>query len=305
MTLELTLFSPTLRSLSMNQAILEALAYSDIFDYPLRLDELHRYLPAPASLEELSRALSTPDRRMGSRADYYFLAGREKLVGLRLEREAASRPAYRRAIRYGRLLGSLPFIRMVGLTGSLAVRNCDDRADLDYMLVAGHGRVWLARALAVLLGRMIAPSGDTLCPNLIISEEALEWPQPDLYSARELCQMVLVSGPEVYLRLRQVNIWTLAFLPNALDQPADGREPTRNPGRLSRLGELALHNPIGDRLEGWERRRKIRRFSRQAGYGKETLFNEDICQGNFNNHGAWTSSQFQERIARLGLERIA
>ena len=43
--------TPTPRP-SLERAILEALTYSDIFEHPLRLDELHRYLPFLADVDE-------------------------------------------------------------------------------------------------------------------------------------------------------------------------------------------------------------------------------------------------------------
>jgi len=63
-----------------------------------------------------------------------------KLSRFVFKEEKASLRAYDRALRYGRILGRLPFIRMVTLTGSLAVRNCDEAGDYDYMLVAKTGR---------------------------------------------------------------------------------------------------------------------------------------------------------------------
>ncbi len=163
----------------------------------------------------------------------------------------------------------------------------------------------MARAFALLLGRLTAFSGHVLCPNVIISERTLEWPNPDLYSARELCQMIPISGMRVYHRLRLVNAWTFNYLPNATDPPGDGQEPAKNSKWLSRLGEIALSNSVGDRLEKWEMERKAKRFSLQSGFGAETQFNTDICQGNFNHHGAWTRAQFQRRMNELGLEESA
>jgi hypothetical protein len=284
----------------MDDAILETLAYSDVFDYPLRLDELHRYLSLSVSVEELHRALEDPDKRIGTQNGFYFLAGRQSLVGVRQKRNETSRGALQRAAHYGRILGRLPFIRMVGLTGSLAVANCDDAADLDYMLVAAHGRVWTARAFALLFGRATAIFGHTLCPNLIISEQVLEWPQRDLYSARELCQMVPIFGGEVYSRLRQANAWIKALLPNAGDAPGSNSIPSVH--FLWRASvEFPLRQSLWDPLEAWEMERKTRRFTSQRGYGVETVFNETTCQGNFDHHGTQTRDAYRHRLRMLGL----
>ncbi len=299
MALAFDLQPPQTEFSSFERAILETLAYSDIFDYPLKLDELHRYLTTPASLEQVAACLSQTEL-VESKNDFYFLKGRADIVSLRLQRERISSKSFARALSYGRILGGLPFIRMVALTGSLAVRNCDETGDYDYMLVARTGRVWLARAFALLLNRIANLLGETLCPNLIISERTLEWPAHDLYSAREICQMIPISGEGVYSALRVANPWVSGFLPNVSAPVIVDKVKDPHPS-FQRILEIPLRSEFGGRLETWEMTRKVARFTRQAGYGLETNFNADICQGNFDHHGSWTMKKYHERLSRLGL----
>ena len=301
MSLELPQRLAPLQFASIEHAVLEALAYSDIFDFPLRIEELYRYLPLPAGLSDLAETLNSHNDLFEKCDGYYFLPGRRGSIVLRQEREEASRPAFRRALRFGYFLGALPFIRMVGLTGSLALLNCDRNADIDYFLVAAHGRVWLARAFALLVGRVTAVRGNTLCPNLIISERVPEWRQHDLYSAHEVCQMIPLSGDAVYSHLRQANSWTNGFLPNASGAPPLSPKAAPRFPLAQGLGERLFRGKFGDRLEAWEMNRKIKRFTRQAGYGVETSFNADICQGNFSHHGLQSMESYRRRLAKLGL----
>ncbi len=271
------------------------LAYSDIFDYPLTLQETHRYLQGmTCTLDEVRICLASSNS-IEYKDGYYFLPGRGHIVSLRQSREQISRRAYGRAIFYGRILGKLPFIRMVALTGSLAVRNCDETGDYDYMLVTSIGRVWTARAFALLLNRFARSFGHTLCPNLIISGSALEWREHSLYLAHEMYQMVLITGEDVYRRLLGSNQWTKNYLPNAC--PVVSKIY-----KTSGIWKGFDHTHIIDKFETWEMNRKIARFICQAGFGKETVFSEDICQGNFDHHAQWTSEQYQNRLSELGLE---
>ena len=294
---------PNMLTGDLEHAILEALAYSDIFEYPLRLDELHRYLPLRAKVEQLSGALESLNGRVGRKDGFYFLAGREAFVEIRGQCEARSQKLMPRALKYGRVLGFLPFVRMVALTGSLAVRNISGDQDFDYMLVAAPGRVWTARAFALLFNRFVHLFGHTLCPNLIVSENALEWPVQDLYSARELCQMIPITGLDVYSRLLKANAWAKEFLPNALMESnslLSGNLQERVPV-LQRMIEFILRGSAGERFEQWEMNRKIARFSKQAGFGEETVFNSEVCQGNFHHHRKWTRDAFQERLNNTSL----
>lgn len=286
----------------LSEAILQTVAYSDIFDYPLTAPQVHQYLTGvQASVEEVAQALEEgPVTRAG---DYFTLPGREEIVSVRAEREARSHQLLPRAIRYGRVLGALPYIRMVALTGSLAVMNISESADFDYMLVAARGRVWTARAFALAFNRLTRLRGHTICPNLIISETALAWPLHDLYSARELYQMKLIKGRDVYTRLMKVNQWAKDFLPNAfLESNSLLFENHREQApALQSLMELPLHGKLGDRFENWEMDRKIARFQKQAGYGDETVFTAEICQGNFQHHRKWTKEVLENKLAALDI----
>ena len=293
---------------SLQRAILEALAYSDIFEHPLRLDELHRYLPMRAEVGELTSALNSLQGYVESQDEFYFLPGRADIVEIHRQREARSHELLPYAIRYGRILGSLPFVRMVALTGSLAVLNLSKNSDFDYMLVTAKGRVWTARLFAVALNRTANLFGHTLCPNLIVSETALQWPLHDLYSARELVQMIPITGMDVYNRLMRANEWAEDFLPNAHlslrgERSSAWQYPLLN-GRLLRLSlrsllamtESCLRSNPGNRFEQWEMTRKIKRFSKLPGFGEETIFTADLCQGNFHHHRKWTREVFEEKL---------
>jgi hypothetical protein len=288
----------------LRRAVLEALAYSDIFEFPLRLEEIHRFLPLRASVEEVADTVSELGVDIETQGGYYFLARRGQIVDLRRERELRSRSLFSLAFKCGRILGSLPFIRMVALTGSLAVMNVSKDVDFDYMLVTQPGRLWTARAFALLLNRMTKKRGHTLCPNLIVSEAALEWPLHDLYSARELYQMIPIGGMDVYQRLIHANAWAKEFLPNCSSEEK-AATPVLTEGvrkvatTFQSLLEFPLRGKFGDRFERWEMTRKIARFSKQEGFGEETTFNAEICQGNFHHHRRWTWEMFEGKLANL------
>jgi hypothetical protein len=286
---------------SLSRAVLQTVAYADIFDYPLTALEIHRYLTGVcASVEAVHRALEE-DHLVMRVGDYFVLPAREEIVSIRVQREARSRKLLPRAIQYGRILGALPYVRMVALTGSLAVLNVSNVVDFDYMLVTAPGRLWTARAFAIALNRFTRVQGHTLCPNLIISENILEWPVQDLYSARELCQMIPITGFDVYSRLMDANQWLRSFLPNAVMASGVSTVPQGRVPALQRLFEFPLRGKIGDRFEQWEMNRKIARFSRQQGFGEETVFNAEICQGNFDHHGGWTRQALEKRLAEFDL----
>jgi hypothetical protein len=280
------------------RAVMQTVAYSDIFDYPLTAREIHRYLTGVhATFEEVALALD--EGLVMQTGDYFTLPGREGLSHIRIQREKRSRKLLPIAIRYGRILGALPYIRMVALTGSLAMLNISKHVDFDYLLVTSPGRVWTARAFALLLNRLVRSSGHTICPNLILAETALGWPLHDLYSARELYQMIPITGMDVYQRLLETNQWAREYLPNCSHDSSREQSATDVATTIKLFFELPLRGKFGDRLEQWEMNRKIARFKKQAGFGEETLFNAEVCQGNFHHHRKWTLEALQQRLDSL------
>src|SRR5690606_24954809 len=91
--------------------------------------------------------------------------------------------------------------------------------DLDYFLVTQSGRVWMARAFAVLLVRVFKLRGVVICPNFVLAQDALAQARQDLYTAHEVSQVVTVyDNADIYARFRRENGWVLAHMPNAIGE---------------------------------------------------------------------------------------
>ena len=205
------------------------------------------------------------------------------------------------ALDYGAWLARLPFVRMVALTGALAVRNAsDDDDDLDYVLVTAPGRVWLARAFAILLVRLAKRRGVVVCPNYVLAESALAQETHDLFMAHEVAQMVPIFGRRLYQAMRNSNPWAADFLANA--NAAFYVEAERMPAGLGggskRAAEFLLGGRLGDALESWEYRRKLRRFSAdmQTPHHAAQLDDQHV-KGHFNDHGHPVMETYQRTPA--------
>src|SRR5438309_1230064 len=190
---------------AFERAIVQAVAYADVFDYPLTGEEIHRYLVGvPASRSAVRAALSVPPNGLIRSGRYFTLAGRESAIETRRARAAHALDYWRRAVRYGHAMSNLPFVRMVAVTGGLAMDNMSD-GDIDYLVVTEPGRLWLCRALIVGLVRVAALKGTELCPNYLLSERALVLSERNLFTAHEVAQMVPLAGQQTYARMRELN----------------------------------------------------------------------------------------------------
>jgi hypothetical protein len=284
-------------------AILETVTYADIFDYPLTTAEIHRYLIGQrCSREAVQAALDDAaiiPERLRRTDDLYALADREAIVTTRRQRQRLSGRFWPRARRYGRMIASLPFVKMVAVTGELAMDNVRESSDIDYFIVTEHRRLWLCRLFVLGVVHLAARFGDTVCPNYLLSERTLTLSERDLYSAHEVVQMIPLSGLDTYARFRQLNQWVYDFLPNAVGAPRQLRTlPQARPARA--LAERALRTRVGSLLEGWESGRKMRKFAAMTFQHREASFSLDWCKGHVHDHSRLILAAFEEH--RAGIE---
>ncbi len=286
-------------------AILRTLVYADIFDFPLTPAEIHHYLIAERASLDAVRAALTSSAWLAARVtrlDGCFAVGDRAEVGLLREaRQRHSATLWFLARRWAARIGCLPFVRMVAVTGALAMDNSSAGDDIDFLVVAAPGRVWLARALTIALVRVARLGGVGLCPNYVLSQSALAQDRHDLYVAHDLAQMVPLVGHAVYAEMRAANEWVVEFLPHAR-HPLHS-EPELAPRNwlraLQRLGERLLSGPLGDALEAWERRRKLRKFSSAAQKpGSAAQLDADHVKGHFDDHGHFVLAEYEKRAAR-------
>lgn len=289
---------------SLEAAVLRTLLYADIFQCPLTLPELHRYLiyERPANRQQLEDILHRSANirpLLWQQGGYIGLRGHEAYLELRQEREQYAQEMWGRAHRYGRWFGCLPFVRMVALTGALAVRNpsqSDD--DYDYILVTEPGRVWLARAFAIVLVRLMKLRGTILCPNYVLAKNQLEQHQRDLYTAHEIMQMVPIYGAALYREMLATNNWVQQYLPNASPLCC----PAEEPNRLKAAAEWLLGGGLGNWLERWEYRRKKRKFEAEMRVDSPAAkLDEEQVKGHFQDHGLPVLERYQQREAEYGL----
>lgn len=276
------------KQMDIQLAILKTIKYADIFSYPLTHTEIYRYLVAtPATIQQVQTALIDLQKQghISIVNGYVCLSGHEAHIQTRQKRAIKSAQLWQSAYRYARRFHRLPFVRMVAVTGSLAMNNVDERADIDYLIVTRVGRLWLCRLLIILLVKWASWRDHiTLCPNFIVSENALKFAPQNLFVARELAQMIPLTGIDVYQRICELNTWTTQFLPNAFPSQQNKQPVNIQHNVIKAVIEMCLALPAFGWLDRWEMHRKIRKFTAQNPNSPEADFSPDWCKGHFDGH---------------------
>jgi hypothetical protein len=213
-------------------AIARSVLYAALFDYPLTLAQLRQTLiqSTQTATAILSAVRDSPALAalVWYRDGFFFPAGRTDLIGTRRVREARSwafLAAHRPLLR---LIGALPYVRMVGLSGSIAHMNLENGGDLDLLIVTRGARVWSTAVSVILLARLLGRRR-TLCANFVVADTALRFDQPDLFTASQVIHLKPIVGDDVFRRLLEANPFVRAFYPNF---------------HAPDVGRLRLHEPM-------------------------------------------------------------
>jgi len=257
------------------RAIVSTLLYYDLFAYPLRADELVRFVHRDEAAPCLALGDIAPASAWWSSSDgYWFLRGREHLVNLRAERQRVSTKKLAHARRWARSLQGVPGVRFIGVTGSLSMHSATPEDDIDLLIITARGRLWLTRALMLMaLWAMRVKRADDghpqhpnqACANIFLSEDDLTLPDHNLFIAHEICQILPLLGPQTYQRFLDANNWVRGFLPQ-WKAAASTWQDRRDLRWLQRAVEVTL-KPAGDALEREAMRRQLTRIQSKHARG--------------------------------------
>lgn len=208
---------------SYKEAIQKTMLYSSIFKYPLTYYQLLSYL------------IIESQEKINIRAFQYELAKLIKKQYIKVEdemcylpgvkyvewkkRKKMSKTLIRRNKYVFRILESIPWVKFIGITGSVAAYNADMDADIDIFVITQLNRVWITRGfftiiLKIILGNYVFKGID---PNIFVDETSLEWPKEkqNLYTANEIVRMhPVVNKNNMYFRFMEKNLWVKDYLGN-------------------------------------------------------------------------------------------
>jgi hypothetical protein len=222
-------------------AIVRAVIYASVFDYPLTLDQLHQTLieseQTPAEILAVYDGSDLVQAIVDYRDGFFFPAGRANLVAERVRRETRSREFLGRHGRLIRLLCTLPFTRMVALSGSVAHLNLVEGGDLDLFIVTRGSRVWTVTLAAIVLTRLLGQRR-VVCANFVMADSHLRLEQQDLFSANQVIHLKPIIGGDLMTEFAAANPFVRRVYPNAAAPP---RQPlVAGPGRVASTIKRAL-----------------------------------------------------------------
>lgn len=313
----------------LERSILASLAYFDVFDYPLRVEELWRWLyatdqadgeaVAAASPADVEQALASAQlapfvERAGS---YVSLAGRSAIVATRMERWVLSERKWRRARRIAGIVRWLPFVEFIGVVNTLAIDNARPESDIDFFIIVRQGRMWLTRLLVTALVHLLGVRryglriADRVCLSFFISElqlnlESLSIDADDPYLTYWITQVVpMFECVGAWQRFRDHNHWVTRHLPHGFSgSPVPWQTETFLVHTLRLLPELVLSSLLGRPLELAARWLQLKHMkgktaSRMLSGATDVMVNDEILKFHERDRRREYRQEFRARLASL------
>ncbi len=217
----LRLYKRDFRVYKIGLGSLVSIKYHDLFGFALTDQELTKW-----TIGSLSSYKPANKSEVLFKDGFYFLRGNKGAVLKRVLRKKFSSKKMGIAKKAALVLGRIPTIKMVGVTGSLAMRNANEESDIDLIVVTANGTLWVTRIITYLLLKFSGfdlrkprdkNEKDKLCLNMWIDECDLVIDKQNIYTAHEIAQIIpLKNKDKTYERFLFENSWVSKYWPSAV-----------------------------------------------------------------------------------------
>ena len=314
----------------LRNSIIATIIYYDIFDYPLTLLEVYKYLINPARLSRLTGGIGEIDlndiseeldrlvnsKILGTKNGFYFLNGKDELYSFRMEKHKIADRKWKKFLKIVKFLALAPYLRGVFASGSMAINNTDQESDFDVLVIAKSGRLYTCRlflwTISSLIGsrrkrdEKIAP--DKLCFNHYLTDGNLELTHQSIFNAQTYVNLKpAMIEPAMVDRFYASNLWLNDYVYNFKVQKDFVRRSVALPGVFrffARTAEFFLDSPFGNSLENILRHLQQKRIKHNpATYepGGRVIFTERELEFHPRSFERIVIEHYNKSLEKLGV----
>lgn len=268
----------------VEKSILQTIIFYDLLEKPLTLEEIWHYLYCEKAnklqvlmgLKNLLAEKIIDQETSPNQNIYYFLFGRQKIVPDYFNKYRVSLDRWKKVHRVVNLLKFLPYIKNISVINSLSYNNSNEDSDIDILIVAKKGRLWTARAFAILLLEIIGQNKNKwyragkFCLGFAFDETRLNLAglkfSDDIDFTYLFANLTPVYDRGIYNKMIDENPWVIEELPNW--QP----KKCKIQNTKFRIIEKMLSGRFGDRLEKWLAKIQIKKIKQDPIFANRTDF---------------------------------
>lgn len=250
----------------MQAAVLRPLAYFDIFRYPLKVEEIHCYLPVEMSKADLINQLELLTERgiIFCQDGFYSLDSDFTLIDRRRRGNELAEKMMPAARRWAAFVAHFPFVQAVFFSGSLSKNFLTDGGDVDYFIITSPQRLWICRTMLVMFKKIfLLNSKKYFCLNYFVAADQPQIEEKNIFTATECTTLIPVCANGVATLFYDQNSWVKEYYPNnPIPAPLSGTRS--NP--LRTISEWLLSGVLGDHLDERFMRFTMRHWQKKFGH---------------------------------------
>jgi len=187
------------------EEITQILKYFGVFQYPLTLDEIYNLSGKSHNKQVLKEVLCSLEEEgiIGSENDFYFWGNNKESINKRQEGEQRASHLLPKAFRIGKLISRFPFVKFVGISGSLSKGFARPDADFDYFIITDNNTLWISRTILHCFKKLTFLVGlqHWFCMNYFIDCNHLEIEEKNIFTQMELMTLIPVNNLNLYAYL--------------------------------------------------------------------------------------------------------
>ena len=229
------------------------LAYFEMFSYPLLKEEIMLFLDRSIQPLDLDTALEdlVREARIYRHENFFQLRNEPTLINRRKDGNSRAALMLQRARKISGFLYWFPYVRGIGISGSLSKNFAAKDADIDFFIITQSNRLWIARTFMHIFKKFTFLAGrqHLFCMNYYVDEHALQIHEQNIFTATEVITLVPVHGNGVMTNFFKANHWVKKYFPN---QPLKTGSPVKpKEALIKRFIEFCLNNKLGERLDDY------------------------------------------------------
>lgn len=189
-----------------------------MFRYPVTADEIYQFMDNAITTASLHTELNSllAEGKIFQLGEYFSLRNEPALAERRTQGNERATGLLRTANRIGKSLYKFPFVRGVGISGSLSKNYAEADADIDFFIITDRNHLWIARTFLHGLKKLSFMVGKQhwYCMNYFIDEDALVIAEKNIFTATEVVTLKPVCGETTLELFYKANHWAMGYFPN-------------------------------------------------------------------------------------------
>lgn len=278
-------------------AILSAIAYFDVFNFPLKINEFFEVSNFKGSKQQFEAAITEEiSANTIKKEGDYFLPNytSSKNIRLRSENEEYAKKIKSKVLFYSNIIAKFPYVECVSISGSYSKGVTDKNGDVDYFIICTPQRLWICRTLLILFKKIfLLNSRKYFCVNYFIDSDHLLVPDKNIFVATEVKFLIPINNLELFQKFQKANNWTNDYLPNKNHHTILWAEEKKIP-KLKLVFEKIFNRKFGDTLDGFFLKMTLNKWKKK--FPEMTIENFDLNMRTRKNVSKHHPQGFQNKV---------